>query len=135
MASSNRPKAPLKRDWTLPIAGVVLGAAFFVGFMQWLDYHGYFISPDAIYLNILAKSLWSHPYTIWFKRAYSYQYEIVHPDFTFPPLGPLLHWALEMLGVHTWHRGNWMTAFFMVPILGYLLFIRKYFRQKISRLT
>lgn len=107
----------LKRDWTLPFAGAISGMAFFAAFMEWLDWHGYFISPDAIYLNILAKSFWSHPYTIWFKRAYSYPFEIIHPDFNFPPLGPLMHWTLEQLGIHTWHRGNWMTAFFMAAIV------------------
>jgi len=42
---------------------------------------------------------------------------------------------LEKLGIFKGSIMIWMTAFFMVPILGYLLFIRKYFRQKISRLT
>lgn len=94
---------------------ISLGSGFFLFFilLVWLDFHGYFISPDAIYLNVLAKSFWQHPYIIWFKRAFSYPYEIIHPDFTFPPLGPLVHWFLENMGVTTWHRGNWITAFFM----------------------
>lgn len=95
------------------VAGVVSSVGLIYALFRWLEWHGYFVSPDAIYVHILAKSFWAHPYVIWFKRAFSFKYEIIHHDFNFPPLMPLMHWALGELGLTSWQRGNWTTAIFM----------------------
>jgi len=113
MKSSKEPAHKSKIDRELLIWGFGSGLLLFLVLMIWLDYHGYFISPDAIYINVLAKSFSEHPYVIWFKRAYSYRYEIIHHDFTFPPIPPLYHWILDSIGIGNWQRGNWTTAFFM----------------------
>ncbi len=107
----------LEIDRPLVLYGVLCWAVLLVALLRWLDFHGYFISPDAIYMDVLAKSFGSHPYWIWFKRAYSYPYEIIHPDFVMPPLWPLVHWFLGAIGITTWHRGNWMTAVFTAGLV------------------
>jgi len=39
---------------------------------------------------------------------------------------------IQKTGLLTGHRMNWLTLFFMLPFLGYIFFIKKYFRPKAS---